>query len=958
MAGRYSIETVFRLIDQISAPLDKVAGKGNKVGKVLKRDFMAAQDTVDNFGKSLKKIGGYAAAAGIGAIGVGLGIATKQFIDFDASLHKSGAAFNDISARAPDFKDKLQEIGKAARKVAAETEFDAVQTANALTVMAQAGLDSSSAIGLLAKTADLATAAQIDLDTATGMAVNSLNVFGLMTKDTEQLGKNLEYISDQMRLTADLAVLDFNQVYETATMVGGRFTQANQSIENLGGMIATLANLGKTGSEAGNALSSMMSRLAAPPKAAAAALSELGIQTQDSFGNLRNVVDILEEIGKKTAGMGTAKTIGYIKNIFGGNYDKVLDPLIRNIDMVRELTGELQKASGATELAAETMRMSLENRIAVLKSSVTELGFKFVEAFKDKGADLVEKLIDAVSNFDPQPIIDAVVTVGNVIEDIIKIIWNLRFFILGAAIAWGIYEAAHLSAALVTKLKILDMIKSIVTLMATQKGMNVVQATFNTLLKTNPVGLIITAIGLLIGLFILAYQKCEPFRNMVNGVLEKLKSLGAHIIQVLSPAFEVIKGVVQKVITVLGTIISTVMRVISLFFGLFNITNQTAGSFSFFDIILQGFSTGVQVVWTLLGGLVDTVGALFEGINNVISAFQNGGFIAGIKQIGLSLLNFLLTPIKAVLEAVSFLPGIGGLAKRGAEKIAQFQDFLSAETEKNTGLKNNPAEAATSTVKAASPPVDAWSPGASIVPPGVSNPAAGTPAECSAAIRQPALLNIREGRLFSAGPVQSPAMAPVAASSWNVPVEPDLANFDAQAALVTQSPAASPVPAPLAQAVSRTVEAVSVLVKYDFPEMIVPPELVRPVSVPVSWVYPPPPEAPFTTTAAPASRFRPPWAATGHIVHPAIANSDPARVDRIVPPAAGYPVSPSIRAALVPPASPMTRAEQMAAEQVLYSRTENYEKIDLEISLDKGLEARVVNPPKSPNVKLEISGAV
>jgi hypothetical protein len=54
----------------------------------------------------------------------------------------------------------------------------------------------------------------------------------------------------------------------------------------------------------------------------------------------------------------------------------------------------------------------------------------------------------------------------------------------------------------------------------------------------------------------------------------------------------------------------------------------------------------------------------------------------------------------------------------------------------------------------------------------------------------------------------------------------------------------------------------------------------------------------------------------------------------------------------------MTRAEQMAAEQVLYSKTENHETVTVKISTDKGLEARVVNPPKSPNVKLEISGTV
>jgi hypothetical protein len=54
----------------------------------------------------------------------------------------------------------------------------------------------------------------------------------------------------------------------------------------------------------------------------------------------------------------------------------------------------------------------------------------------------------------------------------------------------------------------------------------------------------------------------------------------------------------------------------------------------------------------------------------------------------------------------------------------------------------------------------------------------------------------------------------------------------------------------------------------------------------------------------------------------------------------------------------MTRAEQMAAEQILYSKTENHETVTVRISLEKGLEARVVDPPKSPNVKLEVSGTV
>jgi hypothetical protein len=52
----------------------------------------------------------------------------------------------------------------------------------------------------------------------------------------------------------------------------------------------------------------------------------------------------------------------------------------------------------------------------------------------------------------------------------------------------------------------------------------------------------------------------------------------------------------------------------------------------------------------------------------------------------------------------------------------------------------------------------------------------------------------------------------------------------------------------------------------------------------------------------------------------------------------------------------MTRAEQITAEQIINSRTEHEETVNVRISLDKGLQARAVNPPKSPNVRLEISG--
>jgi TP901 family phage tail tape measure protein len=933
MAGRYAIETVYKLIDNIIPRLDKIGVKGSKVGKALKRDFMAAQDSLDNFGKKLKKIGGYAMAAGIGAVGVGLGVATKQFIDYDQAITAATAKFKDLDVTSETYAESLKKAGQVARDVAAITEYNAVDTAGALDKMAMAGLTSEQSMKLLMGTTNLATAAGMDLTTAVDIATDSLGAFGLMAEDASQLQTNLNRVSDVMAKTTNMFNTDMPGMFEAIKKGGPAFTSAGQSIETFSSLIGVMASSGVKGSEAGTQLRNVMLSLANPAEKAAKQMKRMGIVTQDSRGNYLDIVDVLAQFEAATKSMGSAEKAAALSTIFGSRAVTGINILLQEgTDKLRDYRTQLENAGGAAANIAEAMRGSIKNKIEVLKSALTELGFKFVETFQEKGVGLIEKITDAITQFDPQPLIDRLITAGNVIAGLIKIVWNLRYFILTAAGAWGVYKAAMMAAAISGR--IWGLVKAVQTLMAAQKGMNVVQAIFNVLLKANPIGLIITVIAILIGLIILLVTHWKDIIAVLQKAWEGIKKTAAIIRDGLCNAF----------------------------WALMDIINQNQNKVLAFIAIFTG----------PFGFVLSMINELRNNWGLVVETFKTDGIIAGLKRLAGVLLSGLLAPIQGFLELIAKIPGVKEKLGPAIEKIEEFRNTLKGVEETiEKPLLTRPeritkeSEAAASTVEAASPPASVTNP-VPTVSPAITTPAAGIPISDTQApaIRQPALLNIREGRLFSAGPVQSPATAPVAASSWNVPVEPGLANFDAQAALITQSSTVSPVPAPLSQAAPRTVQAVSVPVKYDFPEMIIPPEMIRPALVPVSWAYPPPLGAPFTTTTTPVSPVPAPLAravpraAAGRIVHPAIANSDPAKMDRIVPPAAGYPVAPSIAAALVPPASPMTRAEQMAAEQVLYSRTENYEKIDLKISLDKGLEARVVNQPKSPNLKLEISGAV
>ena len=64
------------------------------------------------------------------------------------------------------------------------------------------------------------------------------------------------------------------------------------------------------------------------------------------------------------------------------------------------------------------------------------------------------------------------------------------------------------------------------------------QAVLNMILTANPIGLIITAIGLLVTAVITAYNNCESFRKIVNGVWEAIKPLANAIMNGLAKAFE------------------------------------------------------------------------------------------------------------------------------------------------------------------------------------------------------------------------------------------------------------------------------------------------------------------------------------------------------------------------------------------------------------------------------------
>lgn len=414
--------------------MGNVAADMRRQSRTLKRSMTDLTGPIRNVNRAMNRGLRIAGTAALAAVAGGAVLATREFIRFDNALTQAGAKFVDLDTTAADYQDRLNELGAAARAIGSDTEFAATDAAGALDKMAMAGMSSQLSMALLRGTTDLATAAGADLTSAVDIATDSMGAFGLATDNAAQAERNLQRVSDVMVRTTTAANTSFEDLFEAVRAGAASFTAAGQEIETFNTFVASMANAGVKGSMAGTMLRNMATRLASPTGEAAAIIENLGIQTQDADGNFRDMVDILADFENGLKGMGTAQRTAALSTVFGQRAVTGINILLQDgTENLREFRQGLEDSGGAATTMAEAMRKSLGNRIEVLKSSLTELGFRFIEAFEEKGRGGLDKLIEGIQNFDPQPVIDFLVAAVEWGGKAFRVLSNLWPVLLGLA---------------------------------------------------------------------------------------------------------------------------------------------------------------------------------------------------------------------------------------------------------------------------------------------------------------------------------------------------------------------------------------------------------------------------------------------------------------------------------------------------------------------------------------------
>lgn len=120
---------------------------------------------------------------------------------------------------------------------------------------------------------------------------------------------------------------------------------------------------------------------------------------------------------------------------------------------------------------------------------------------------------------------------------------------------------------------------------------------------------------------------------------------------------------------------------------------------SYWDDWGAAISLVFTIMFSSIGAVILIVQSFRKHWDSITEAFTKGGIVAGIKRIGLVLLDALLYPVQQLLGLLAKIPGLGGLAGGGAKWIKDMRHNLALD-------EADPKEATAKNKAKAKPPED------------------------------------------------------------------------------------------------------------------------------------------------------------------------------------------------------------------------------------------------------------
>jgi TP901 family phage tail tape measure protein len=538
-----------------------------EIGADPRRLFKSLQDLNKHIGKigsQLQSLGTRMTAFGA-ALTAPLALATRQFATFDDAIRATAAVSGASGAALQSLNDKARELG-------ATTSFTAVQVANLMTELGRAGFRPEQIEAMTGSVLDLARATGTDATLAAGIMAATLRQFGLGATEGARA-------ADVLTKAANATFNTVEGLGESLKYAGPVAQSLGMSLEDTVAVLGVLGNVGIQGSEAGTALR-RLSVIAAGSGDELQAL--FGVTNQDAAGNLKPLVQVLDEINTVTAGMPVADRTAKMAKAFGLLGITSANVLSSSAEGVRGLAEQLKNAQGTAAATAKEMDAGLGGAFRMMTSAVEGSALAIGDALAPSIQHLVEGITHAAGT-------------------LTAFIKNNQELVVG--IAKGIATFAGISAAI----------------LGMGVALSAVAAAFGLVLS--PIGLIVAGV---VGLVAAV--------NQATGVLGQLAGIASTTFSGiydalaagdLGLAMEIMwAGVQAALIRGVNAVMQTVDGVSAFLQNTFSFMSTTV--LNIWDSMVSGMSQILVLDAAIILGAVDGI------VNGVMAAFD--AMVAAVKK--------------------------------------------------------------------------------------------------------------------------------------------------------------------------------------------------------------------------------------------------------------------------------------------------------------------------------------
>lgn len=440
--NKFSLSSRISLSDGFSKPL-RVAGRAfdSFTRNVRDKNHILGRSMI-----GLNKSINYGLLAGTGALAIGLGLAGREFVKFDQAIIGARARFADLKIGTKEYDSALIDLKKSARDVGATTQFTAAQAAEGLNFYAKAGFSSKEAMAALKDQIDMATVAEMDFSRAADISSDLLSSFGLNANDSATKIQNLAMMNRALGLTANLANVDLEDLFETLKGAAPIAKQLGATTNELIAMTGALGGAGIKGTLAETALKNMYANMVDPTAQMSNALKSIGLTTKDfldSDGSLK-MIKALSMIGSATKNLSKMQRSKVFFDIFGMRAVAGAANLANSLYIVDDIMKGLESDSKLSTIADE-IRKGLGMQLEILKSTALEKAFQYFEGFGDSGGKGINALVEIIKNIDVKPFVEMTKVLLKFISfagDNWKVLLSLAIGIKAVSLAVGILGVA------------------------------------------------------------------------------------------------------------------------------------------------------------------------------------------------------------------------------------------------------------------------------------------------------------------------------------------------------------------------------------------------------------------------------------------------------------------------------------------------------------------------------------